>query len=209
MTELAPVATLLRPEDHDQPHLLRSAGRAAPHTEVRIVDESGAEVPRGSIGEIVVRGDNVMLGYLNKPDATREALRGGWLHTEDMGRMDEHGYVFIVDRLKDMIISGGENVYSAEVENALASHPAVAQCAVIGLPDKRWGERVHAVVVLKPGMTATEADLQDACRERIAGYKLPRSMDFVASLPLSPAGKILKKALRDSYRASSEQGETA
>lgn len=207
MTELAPVATLLRPEDHDRPELLRSVGRAAPHAEVIVADENGEEVLRGSVGEIIVRGDNVMLGYLNKPEATAEAVRDGWMHTGDVGRMDDAGYVYIVDRLKDMIISGGENVYSAEVENVLSTHPSVAQCAVIGVPDKQWGERVHAVVQLKPNATVAEADLQQVCRDRIAGYKTPRSIEFVESMPVSAAGKILKKDLRDHYRARQEQGE--
>ena len=139
MTELSPVATLLTPADHDNPALHRSAGRAAPHTEVRIVDPDDHEVPRGEVGEVVVRGDNVMLGYWNRPEDTAATVRDGWMHTGDGGRMDDNGYVFIVDRIKDMIITGGENVYSAEVENALASHPAVAATAVIGVPDSRLG----------------------------------------------------------------------
>ena len=133
-----------------RPGVAPSAGRAAPHVEVRIVDPDDHEVARGEVGEVVVRGDNVMLGYWNRADDTAAAARDGWMHTGDGGRMDDNGYVFIVDRIKDMIITGGENVYSAEVENALASHPAVAAVAVIGVPDPDWGERVHAVVVLLP-----------------------------------------------------------
>jgi acyl-CoA synthetase (AMP-forming)/AMP-acid ligase II len=196
MTELAPVATLLLPADHDDPTLTRAAGRAAAHVEVRIVDPAGVELPRGEVGEVVVRGDNVMLGYWNKPEETAEALRDGWMHTGDGGYMDERGYVFIVDRIKDMIITGGENVYSAEVENALAKHEAVAACAVIGVPDENWGERVHAVVVLQSGKQATGEELRDFCRTHIAGYKVPRSVAFVESLPISGAGKILKRELR-------------
>jgi acyl-CoA synthetase (AMP-forming)/AMP-acid ligase II len=199
MTELAPVATLLTPADHDNPALHRSAGRAAPHTEVRIVDPNGQDVPRGEVGEVIVRGDNVMLGYWNRPEDTAAAIQDGWMHTGDGGRMDENGYVFIVDRIKDMVITGGENVYSAEVENALASHPAVAACAVIGLPDSQWGERVHAVVVLLPGQQATQDQLRDHCKTLIAGYKAPRSVDFVDALPMSGAGKILKRDLRKQY----------
>ncbi|MGB3323896.1 MAG: long-chain fatty acid--CoA ligase [Mycolicibacterium fortuitum] len=201
MTELGPAATYLSPEDHADPTRLRSAGRALPHVEVRIVDTDDRELPRGEIGEIVARGDNVMRGYWNRPEETAAALRDGWMHTGDMGRMDEDGFVFVVDRLKDMIISGGENVYSAEVENALAKHPAVAAAAVIGLSDARWGERVHAVVVLKPGNSASEDVLQEHCRTLIAGYKIPRSVDFAAELPMSGAGKILKRELRERYRA--------
>jgi acyl-CoA synthetase (AMP-forming)/AMP-acid ligase II len=199
MTELSPGATLLTPADHDNPALRRSAGRAAPNVEVRIVDPNDEEVARGEVGEIVVRGDNVMLGYWNRPDDTAAAVRDGWMHTGDGGRMDENGYVFIVDRIKDMIITGGENVYSAEVENALAGHPAVAACAVIGVPDPDWGERVHAVVVLLPGQQATAEDIRAHCKSLIAGYKAPRSVDFVDALPMSGAGKILKRDLRQQY----------
>jgi acyl-CoA synthetase (AMP-forming)/AMP-acid ligase II len=199
MTELSPCATLLTPADHDDPALHRSAGRAAPHVEVRIVDAGDNEVPRGEVGEIVVRGDNVMLGYWNRPLDTAAAVRDGWMHTGDGGRMDENGYVFIVDRIKDMIITGGENVYSAEVENALAGHPAVAACAVIGVPDSDWGERVHAVVVLLPGQQATAEEIRTHCKTLIAGYKAPRSVDFVDALPMSGAGKILKRDLRKQY----------
>jgi acyl-CoA synthetase (AMP-forming)/AMP-acid ligase II len=199
MTELSPCATVLTPTDHDNPALRRSAGRAAPHVEVRIVDPNDNEVARGEVGEVVVRGDNVMLGYWKRPDETAAAVRDGWMHTGDGGRMDENGYVFIVDRIKDMIITGGENVYSAEVENALASHPAVAACAVIGLPDTDWGERVHAVVVLLPGQQATVDDIRTHCKTLIAGYKAPRSVDFVDAMPMSGAGKILKRELRKQY----------
>jgi acyl-CoA synthetase (AMP-forming)/AMP-acid ligase II len=199
MTELAPCATLLHPDDHDDPTLRRSAGRAAPHVEVRIVDANDDEVPRGVVGEIVARGDNVMLGYWNRPEDTASAVRGGWMHTGDGGRMDAHGYVFIVDRIKDMIVTGGENVYSAEVENALAAHPAVAASAVIGVPDPDWGERVHAVVVLLPDHQVTAADIRAHCKTLIAGYKSPRTVEFVAALPMSGAGKILKRELRKNY----------
>ncbi|MGH3556553.1 MAG: long-chain-fatty-acid--CoA ligase [Mycobacterium sp.] len=202
MTELAPAATLLLPKDHADPVLRRSAGRAVSHVEVRIVDRDDNEIPRGEVGEVIVRGDNVMLGYWNRPEETAAAVRDGWMHTGDTGRMDDAGYVFIVDRLKDMIITGGENVYSVEVENALASHPAVAAAAVIGVPDDRWGERVHAVVVLQPGSEVTEAALRGHCHALIAGYKVPRSMEFVAELPVSGAGKVLKRDLRAKYWAS-------
>ncbi|MFE9692754.1 long-chain fatty acid--CoA ligase [Micromonospora sp. NPDC005806] len=200
MTELAPVATLLLPADHDDPGLARSGGRAAPHAEVRIVDTAGAEVRRGVVGEIVARGDHVMPGYWRRPEETAACLVDGWLHTGDAGFMDERGYVFVVDRIKDMIITGDENVYSTEVERALASHPAVAMCAVIGLPDERWGERVHAVVVLRAEATATTDELRDHCRGQLAGYKIPRSVEFVDVLPVSAAGKVLKRELREQRR---------
>jgi acyl-CoA synthetase (AMP-forming)/AMP-acid ligase II len=199
MTEMSPAVALLTPTEHDDPRLRRAAGRSVPNVEVRIVDPDDNEVPRGEVGEIVARGDNVMLGYWNRPDDTAAAIRDGWMHTGDGGRMDENGYIFIVDRIKDMIITGGENVYSAEVENALASHPAVAACAVIGVPDPDWGERVHAVVVLQAGQQATVDEIRAHCKELIAGYKSPRSVDFVDSLPMSGAGKILKRELRKQY----------
>jgi acyl-CoA synthetase (AMP-forming)/AMP-acid ligase II len=199
MTELAPIATLLTPADHDDPALTRSAGRAAAHAEIAVVDPDDHELPRGQVGEVVVRGDNVMAGYWNQPEQTAAALRGGWMHTGDAGYLDDRGYLFIVDRLKDMIITGGENVYSAEVENALAGHPAVAACAVIGVPDPQWGERVHAVVVLQPGREATGEQLREFCRGQIAGYKLPRSIAFVDALPISGTGKVLKRELRKQH----------
>src|SRR4051794_15612253 len=199
MTELSPAATVLTPDDHEDPRRRQSVGRAAPHTEVRIVGPDDVELPRGDAGEIVVRGGNVMLGYWNRPEETAEALRGGWMHTGDGGYMDAEGYVYISDRIKDMIISGGENVYSVEVENALAQHPAVATCAVIGVPDDTWGEHVHAVVVPSAGASPTLDDLRAFCADRIAGYKVPRSMELVDGLPLSAAGKVLKRELRKPY----------
>ncbi|SHN69741.1 Acyl-CoA synthetase (AMP-forming)/AMP-acid ligase II [Geodermatophilus obscurus] len=205
MTELAPVVTVLRPDDHEDPRHRRSVGRAAPHTEVRVVGPDDVELPRGEVGEIVVRGGNVMLGYWNRPEETAEALRGGWMHTGDAGRMDDEGYVYLTDRLKDMIISGGENVYSVEVESVLAQHPAVAACAVIGVPDDTWGERVHGVVVPAAGAAVTLEELRAFCADRLASYKVPRSMDVVDALPLSPAGKVLKRTLREPYWAGQER----
>jgi acyl-CoA synthetase (AMP-forming)/AMP-acid ligase II len=199
MTELSPVATILTPADHEQGQL-RSAGRAAPHAEVRVVDPDGAQLPTGTVGEIIVRGGHVMLGYWNKPAETQAALRDGWMHTGDGGYLDDQGYLYVVDRIKDMIITGGENVYSAEVENAVARHRAVAQCAVIGLPDPDWGERVHAVVVLHPGATLTLAELREHTKTLIAGYKAPRSVEIAAALPISGTGKVLKRELRKKYR---------
>jgi acyl-CoA synthetase (AMP-forming)/AMP-acid ligase II len=199
MTELAPTATLLGPEEHLAGRQRRSVGRAAAHAEVRVVDGDDHELPRGTVGEIVSRGANVMLGYWNRPEETAEALGGGWMHTGDAGHMDEDGYVYLVDRLKDMIITAGSNVYSTEVENALGSHPAVAACAVIGVPDAGSGERVHAVVVLGPGRTADADELRRHCATLIAGYKVPGSFEFVDALPLAPAGKVLKQELRRPY----------
>lgn len=202
MTELSPCATYLGPEEHrtgTARGLLTSAGRATLTTEVRIVDERGHEVPRGTVGEVAVRGANVMLGYWNKPEQTAAAVRDGWMHTGDGGRMDGDGYVYIVDRMKDMIVSGGENVYSAEVENALSKHPAVGASAVIGIPSEHWGEAVHAVVVLKPGTSATAEELMAHCHGLIANYKCPRGVEFRPALPMTGAGKIQKTVLRKPY----------
>ncbi|MEU3461134.1 long-chain fatty acid--CoA ligase [Streptomyces sp. NPDC006733] len=205
MTELSPIATVLLPEDHADPVRRRSAGRSTASSEVRVVDPDDTEVDRGTVGEVVARGGNVMLGYWNRPDETREALRGGWMHTGDMGYMDDAGYVFIVDRIKDMIVTGGENVYSVEVEKAVARHPSVAAVAVIGVPDPTYGERVHAVVVLRPDAAVAAGELTDLCREHIANYKIPRSFEFVAALPVSGAGKVLKRDLRAAHWANQER----
>jgi acyl-CoA synthetase (AMP-forming)/AMP-acid ligase II len=205
MTELSPIATVLGPADHEDRAHRRSVGRAAPHAEVRIVGPDDAELPRGQAGEIVVRGSHVMLGYWNRPAETAEALRGGWMHTGDGGYMDDDGYLHLTDRLKDMIITGGENVYSAEVENVLAQHPAVAMAAVIAVPDDIWGERVHAVVVPAGGQAVTLDELTAFCKERIAGYKTPRSLELVETLPLSGAGKVLKRELRRPYWEGQER----
>ncbi|ALC18706.1 long-chain-fatty-acid--CoA ligase [Streptomyces pristinaespiralis] len=196
MTEMAPCIAMLGADDHNDGRLLRSAGRALAGVEVRIVDREGAEVPQGTVGEIVARGEGMMQGYWKKPHETAEALRGGWMHTGDAGYLDADGYLFLVDRVKDMIVTGAENVYSTEVENAVAQHPSVAACAVIGVPDAQWGERVHAVVVLRPGCTATAEEIRDHTKSLIAGYKAPRSCEFVDELPLSAAGKVLKRELR-------------
>ena len=203
-TELAPIATLLGPEFHvlEGPNAgkLRSAGRPGLCVELRVVGPDGKEVPRGKVGEVAVYGPNTMLGYWNKPEQTAATLVDGWVLTGDGGYMDEDGFLYIVDRLKDMIVSGGENVFSAEVENALMQHDAVAECAVIGVPDPKWGERVHAVVVPKAGRSIAEEDLFAHCKSLIAGYKCPRSADIRQEpLPKSAAGKILKTDLRRPY----------
>jgi long-chain acyl-CoA synthetase len=200
LTEACPVVSSNLPWNHTpqarKSGLSRSVGRGGLGVNVKIVDPQGHEVPRGTVGEIIVRGPNIMLGYWNKPEETAKALRNGWLYTGDGAYMDEQGYLFIVDRLKDMIVSGGENVYSAEVENVLARHPAVAMAAVIGIPHEQWGEAVHAVVVRKPGAQVDETQLRQYCREFIAGYKCPKSVEFRDALPLSAAGKVLKRELR-------------
>jgi acyl-CoA synthetase (AMP-forming)/AMP-acid ligase II len=182
---------------------IRSAGLPGPVQQVRIVDELGIPVPSGTVGEITLRGPNIMLGYWGKPELTQKAVVDGWLHTGDGGYMDEEGYIFVVDRVKDMIISGGENIYSSEVETVVSQHPAVAQCAVIGIPSVEWGETVHTVIVPAPNEEnsniLTIEQLRDFCKEHIAGYKCPRSMALVDTLPISGAGKILKNELRKPY----------
>lgn len=197
MTELSPLATVNPPWTHTpegrKSGKMSAAGRAGHCVELCIVDADGTEVPHGIVGEVVVRGPNVMQGYWNKPEQTAVALRNGWMHTGDAAWMDDDGFIFIADRLKDMIISGGENVYSAEVENA------VAACAVIAIPSEEWGESVHATVVRKPGQDVTAEGLIAHCRSLIAGYKCPRSVDFVDALPLSGAGKVLKTKLREPF----------
>jgi long-chain acyl-CoA synthetase len=202
MTELSPFLTgfPLAAEMAREPntHLLRSCGPAAIGSEVRIVDERGEDVPVGEIGELLVRGDNVTAGYWNRPAETAAALRDGWLHTGDLFRMDECGRLYIVDRLKDMIITGGENVYPTEVEQVVYQLPDVIECAVIGLPDETWGERVHAVVRCRPGSTLTADMLVAHCRKHIGGYKIPRGVTFLDEpFPLTGANKIRKNQLRD------------
>jgi long-chain acyl-CoA synthetase len=204
MTEAAPIVTLLDPRytTLDGPYAgkLKSCGQVALGCEVKVVDANRREVPRGTTGELAIRGANIMKGYWNKPKETAAVLEDGWYYSGDGAAMDDEGFVYIVDRLKDMIISGGENIYSAEVENAISLIPGVAEVAVIGVPDERWGERVHAIIVAKRGMTLTAEDVMEHCRGQIAGYKCPRSVDFRDTpLPLSGAGKILKRELRDPY----------
>jgi long-chain acyl-CoA synthetase len=183
--------------DPEKARRLSSVGREMPAVEIRVVDDKDREVPQGEHGEIVVRSDLVMAGYWNRPDATAETLRGGWLHTGDVGCFDEGGYLFITDRLKDMIISGGTNIYPREIEEVLLAHPDVAEVAVVGRPDPIWGEAVTAFVVAK-GPTPPEAQtLIDWCRDRIASFKKPKSVHFLDELPKSALGKVLKRELRD------------
>lgn len=198
-TEFAPVVTCLPPADHIGPGAekrLSSAGRPLPTARVRIVDPDRQPLPIGQIGEIAVQGPQQMLGYWNRAEETEKALSGGWLYTGDAGFMDEEGYLHVVDRVKDMIVTGGENVYSAEVENALSTMPGISVCAVVAAPDDEYGERVHAVVIAEPGATPTLDAVRAHCKTLIAGYKAPRSLSLVDELPLSPAGKILKHKLR-------------
>ncbi|WP_194924054.1 fatty acyl-CoA synthetase [Catenulispora pinisilvae] len=193
-TEMSPVATVLGPEDQERKP--GSAGRAALNVETRVVDEDGREVPRGEVGEIVHRGPHTMLGYWNDPERTAEAFRGGWFHSGDLGVMDDEGYLRVVDRKKDMIKTGGENVASREVEETVYQHPAVAEVAVFGVPDPYWIEMVCAAVVVKPGEHLAPDDVVAFCRARLAGFKTPKKVVIVAALPKNPSGKVLKRELR-------------
>jgi acyl-CoA synthetase (AMP-forming)/AMP-acid ligase II len=207
LTEANGAGTALSPEAHaPERGKLLSCGVPYPALELRIIDDAGQTLPPHKIGEIVMRGPMVMKGYWRNPEATRAAFTAdGWLRTGDAAYMDEDGYVYVHDRVKDMIVSGGENVYPAEVESALYGHPAVADVAVIGVPDARWGEAVKAVVVLKPDTEVTSEELIAYARTRIAGYKLPKSIDFVDILPRNPSGKLLKHVLRAPYWQGSDR----
>jgi len=203
-TESTPVTTFLPHEERilDTPRV-RSCGQPAVGVDVRVVDKSLAEVPPGTVGELVVRSPSVMTGYWQKPEQTAEVMRGEWYLTGDLGYADEDSHIYLVDRAKDMIVSGGENVYSTEVENALSAHPSVAEAAVFGVPDPHWGETVYAVVVCRTDVTADE--LVAHCRTRIAGFKVPRAIELRTDpLPKSAAGKVLKRDLRDPHWAGQE-----
>ena len=188
--------------------LISTAGMAGPLLEMRVVDADGKTRPHGEIGEVCMRGPNVMLGYWEKPDITEATIVDGWLHTGDAGYLDAHGHLFIVDRVKDMIITGGENVYSSEVETVISQHPLVSQCAVIGIPSPEWGEAVHAVIVTNGDASSEDSLsielLRDFCKKKIAGYKCPTSLSIVEALPLSAAGKVLKTELRQPFWSESE-----
>jgi len=201
MTEASPILTVLSPSDHrGGGTLLRSAGAPVNGVQLSIQDPRGDDMPVGEAGEVCARGGNYMLEYWNKPEATADVFANGWYHSGDAGYLDADGYLFLVDRLKDMIVTGGENVYSAEVENAIAGHPAVLQVAVIGVPSDEWGEAVHAIVVLRPNAEATEAEIIDHARQTIASYKVPKAVTFRSDpLPLSGAMKVLKRELRAPY----------
>lgn len=203
-TELAPVATILKPRFHvlhgPDAHRIRSAGRATLCVELKIVGEEGLALPVGRVGEVAVKGPTTMLGYWNSPEQTRSALIDGWVMTGDAGYLDEQGFLFLVDRVKDMIVSGGENVFSAEVESALSKHPAIHEVVVIGIPSESWGESVHAIVRLRDSATVTEQEVIDHCRRYIAGFKCPRSVEFRAEpFPMTGAGKFRKIELREYY----------
>ncbi|MCU6598962.1 long-chain-fatty-acid--CoA ligase [Peribacillus frigoritolerans] len=205
MTEASPALTILSFEDHllfateNNQEKLRSCGRAIIGVELKIIDENGNPVVAGQIGEVIAKGPNIMKGYWNMPEETASVIKNGWYHTGDMARIDDEQYIYIVDRKKDMIITGGENVYSPEVENVLFKHADVVEAVVIGVPDDKWGEAVTAIVVKKMGSTITEKEIIDFTRTSLANYKVPKSVVFTDELPKSAAGKILKRNLRDQY----------
>ncbi|MEO1061167.1 MAG: AMP-binding protein [Actinomycetota bacterium] len=207
MTEASAVLTCLTAEDHRRGgERLRSAGRALPGVALSIQDDEGNELPTGEIGEVCAKAGSFMVGYLDRPDETAAVMVDGWYRSGDAGRLDDEGYLYLVDRTKDMIVTGGENVYSTEVENAISTHPAVLQVAVIGIPSERWGEQVHAVVVPRPETTVTEAEIMAHAREAIAGFKVPKSVEIRSEpLPLSGAMKVLKRELREPYWADRER----
>jgi long-chain acyl-CoA synthetase len=197
LSETSPVASFNHPGRERKPG---SIGTPIRDVQMKVFDEQDHELPVGEVGEIVIRGPNVMKGYWNRPDATAEAMRGGWFHSGDLARVDEDGYFFIVDRKKDMIIRGGYNVYPREIEEVLYEHPAVAEAAVIGIPDATLGEEVGAAVALKAGAEAAPEDLQAFVKERVAAYKYPRHVWLVPELPKGPTGKILKREIQAPVR---------
>jgi acyl-CoA synthetase (AMP-forming)/AMP-acid ligase II len=208
MTETSGTIVALAPEDHDPANgaRLRSVGKALPGVELKIIDTAGGELPADSSGEIATRSPSNMIGYFEMTQATAETIdASGWLRTGDMGYLDKDGYLYLQDRAKDLIISGGENIYPAEVENAIYGHPAVSEVTVVGVPDEKWGEAVKAVVVLAAGANPDEAGIIAWAAERIARYKLPKSVDFVSALPRNHTGKVLRRELRDHYRRLSSR----
>ena len=200
LTETTGGGTYMLPEAHDPARgKLRSCGVPYPGTEIKCVDEEGNEVPQGDVGEILIKSGFLMKGYWNRPEATAEAIKDGWFRTGDAGYFDEEGFLYIHDRVKDMIVSGGENVYPAEVENALFGYPEIADVAVIGVPDEKWGEAVKAIIVPKPGTSPSEADIITYAKTRIASYKCPKSVDIAEALPRNASGKVLRRYLREPY----------
>jgi len=209
LTETGPNVSMLHEEEHgvvdgsaEEQKILASAGQPNVGVHVRVVDKDDNDVEVGAVGELVIKSKQIMVEWWHKPKETRETVVDGWLHTGDIGRFDEKGYIYIVDRKKDMICSGGENIYPREVEEILYQHAAVLEAAVIGIPDPYWVEKVHAVISLKKGASLTAQELIDFCRQRLAHYKAPKSVEFVESLPKNPVGKILKRELREKYQAS-------
>ena len=206
LTETTGAITIMLPEDHDPERgKLRSCGKALSGVEIKIIGDSGEEMPTGEIGEVITKSALNMKGYWNKPDATKEAIQDEWFFSGDAGYFDEEGYLYIHDRVKDMIVSGGENIYPAEVENALLSHPQIADAAVIGIPDDKWGEATKAFIVQTEGETLDEVEVISYVRTQIAGYKCPKTVEHINELPRNPSGKILRKDLRAPYWEGKER----
>ena len=200
LTETNGAITFLFPEDHDiERGKLRSCGKAGKDVGLRVVDANDNDVPVGEVGEVIIKSLNNMKGYWNRQDATEEAIKDGWFYSGDIGYFDDEGFLYIHDRVKDMIVSGGENIYPAEVENALLSHPQIADAAVIGIPDEKWGEATKAFIVQMEGDPLSEAEVISYVRTQIAGYKCPKTVEHVNELPRNPSGKILRKDLRAPY----------
>lgn len=212
MTEVSPLLTMLGHEDHRFENAngsfspVRSAGKPVTGVEVRVVDNDDNDVPVGHVGEVIARGPNIMQGYWKRPEVNREVLRGGWMHTGDLGAFDEEGFLYILDRKKDMIKTGSENVYSPEVESVLCAHPAVLEASVIGVPHATWGETIRAVVVTRPGESLTEQQIIDWCRERLTHFKCPTSAVFTGALPKGGTGKVQKNVLRERFGGPAADG---
>jgi acyl-CoA synthetase (AMP-forming)/AMP-acid ligase II len=202
-------ASGLAPWDHvlegEGAKFLASAGKESLCADLRVVDEEGLPLPAGEVGEIAIRGKHVMKGYWKNEEQTRKTIRNGWFHSGDMGYIDEEGYLFLVDRKADMIVTGGENVYPKETEDVLYEHPAVMECAVVSAPDEKWGERVQAAVVLKEGQQATAEELIEHCKQKLAGYKCPKAIEFWEALPKTPIGKILRKDVKKTFWGGREK----
>ena len=205
LTETTGAVTYLPPEDHDGSEKMKSCGKPMSAAKIRVVDESDQDCPRGVVGEVIIAGAQIMKGYWNQPEETAKAIRDGWFYSGDAGYFDDEGYLYIHDRVKDMIVSAGENIYPAEVESALAGHDKIADVAVIGVPDDKWGETVKAVIVTAPGTDMSTDEVIAYARQQIAGYKIPRSVDFLDELPRNPSGKILKRELREPYWVGHER----
>jgi acyl-CoA synthetase (AMP-forming)/AMP-acid ligase II len=209
LTEAGPTVSVLNKKDHEISHLsdeesdkrLRSCGRPFPGVFVMVADDEDREVPPRAVGEIIAKSGDIMECYWNKEEETRQTIRDGWLHTGDLGTYDGDHYLYLVDRKKDMVISGGENIYPAEVERVIYEHPAVAECAVIGVPDDRWGEAVKALIVLRTGLRATQDEIIQFVKKSLASYKKPKTVEFVSDLPRNPQGKVLKRILKEKYWA--------
>jgi acyl-CoA synthetase (AMP-forming)/AMP-acid ligase II len=206
LTETTGAITVLSPEDHDvKKGKLRSCGKAIPGVDIKVVTKDGDDLPHGEVGEIITKSNLNMKGYWNNAKATNETFKDGWFYSGDLGYFDEDEFLYIHDRLKDMIVSGGENIYPAEVENALMSNPDILDAAVVGIPDNKWGEATKAFVVLRSNNILSEDEIINYVKTKIASYKCPKSVDFIDALPRNPSGKVLRRELRDPYWADQDR----